>query len=656
MFKRFTAAIVALVLGVALSLVGSTAAQAQLLSQSVAAPCTPSAATTIHHVAVSHIDYQRYSYNPKSDHPDNPNDANPASTPVSDPNHWTANTTNYAGAGHGTDPIGSTFVVGKGNDTDNGSWFYWTVTTVIDHDAYDEVVPAVTCSDATISGSSLSAICDGTPVYTEAQFAIVNATWDTAIDNTVGMHTRGATATAGQLFASTTSNKASLSYTVPASLGTTQSTDSEVACYVAPSTVTYDTIVWSMPSPNTGTNATYPQVGVSQNKDETVQTLDVAVPTTCGTQYQVDVYVQTNGETDNMAALNTMFAAGLAGPDGAQDGAYLAGQSGNPGVGGPGNAWKLVKNADCVTPPPTRTYTTTDNGQIDCSTDGSGGGSYVVTTHYFIQTAVVDSTTGGYTFDNGPVASNGADTTQTVAAYSGSCPSLSPVSAGDPTNTNETCSASGLVGGVITVVVAPNVNYVITSPAHGVVSFNVTTGKTGPLANGTYTVAVTAANGYRLTSEASYSLNIAAHTGTCTQLVDHPLVTPIVTSSQLGCTTDGSYTLSNDLTAAHDLTAAIAVIWSVDGSLVSAGTFQVTSAGTVNVHAAPNGPNYGFGDGQQQDFTLTFARTASCELKTLALHDGTLASTGTNPTGLLVLAGFLALFGLALMRKARRLS
>ena len=91
MFKRFTAALVALVLGVALSLVGTTTAQAQPLRQSVAAPCTPSPAKTIHHDAVSHIDYQRYSYNPKNDpkndHPANPNDATPPSTPLSDPHH-----------------------------------------------------------------------------------------------------------------------------------------------------------------------------------------------------------------------------------------------------------------------------------------------------------------------------------------------------------------------------------------------------------------------------------------------------------------------------------------------------------------------------------------------------------------------------------------
>ena len=555
----------------------------------------------------------------------------------------------------------------------------------------------------------------------------------------------------------------------PSALGY-QSTNSEGLCYSAPSTVTYETVVWSMPSPNTGTAATYKQVGIHQYKNEATETLDVSVPTTCGTQYQVDVYLQKNGEVNNTAALDALFAAGLAGPDGAQDGNYLVGRSGNPGVAGLGHAWKFVKNADCVTPPPPTVQPCTTYGSVVShdltgwnTTDTRATGHYAVTAdglHIYTEGATSTDKVAAYYSTSFALANDGTETVGDSLDYkanfgiapglqqvvdfnndgtpdgilvgetvyggtdwwlnnSGTLPGsptlpaamttggsgsarhgtlnewlalypaahvravgfslgsgvygdgivkwitlgcvnytftpavaqdLTPVSAGDPTNTNQTCSVSGLVGGVIKVVITPHVDYVITYDAEGVVHFNPTTGETGPLAPGDYTVAVTAAEGYELTSEASYSLTIAAHTGTCKQLVDHPIVTPIVISSQLGCTTGGSYTLSNDLSATDG------VIWTVDGSPVSAGTYQVTSAGTVNVHAAPNGPSYGFGEGQQQDFTLTFARAASCDLKTLALHDGTLASTGTNPTGLLVLAGFLALFGLALMRRARRLS
>ncbi|HEX3680518.1 MAG TPA: hypothetical protein VHU90_12415, partial [Galbitalea sp.] len=115
-------------------------------------------------------------------------------------------------------------------------------------------------------------------------------------------------------------------------------------------TPTYETVVWSMPSPFDGSDATYPQVGVTQYKGETTEDLDVAVPTTCGTQYQVDVYAQTFGSTNNTSAIDALFASGLAGPNGAQDGSYLAGAGNNPGVYGLGHAWKFVQNATC--PPP----------------------------------------------------------------------------------------------------------------------------------------------------------------------------------------------------------------------------------------------------------------------------------------------------------------
>jgi hypothetical protein len=126
--------------------------------------------------------------------------------------------------------------------------------------------------------------------------------------------------------------------------------DPSVASCPAP-TPTYETVVWSMPSPFNGSDPTYPQVGVTQYKNEQTQTLNVSVPTTCGTQYQVDVYAQTFGSTDNTSALNAMFAAGLAGPNGAQDGTYLAGAGSNPGVFGYLHAWKFVQNPACTPPP-----------------------------------------------------------------------------------------------------------------------------------------------------------------------------------------------------------------------------------------------------------------------------------------------------------------
>jgi hypothetical protein len=122
----------------------------------------------------------------------------------------------------------------------------------------------------------------------------------------------------------------------------------------------------------------------------------------------------------------------------------------------------------------------------------------------------------------------------------------------------------------------------------------------------------------------------------CGDLPTDPIVTPLATSAAIGCTTAGSYTLSNDLSD------AAAVLWTVNGSTVSPGTYRVTSAQVVTVHAAPNAPAYGFTTGTQQDWTLTFTAPAGCELSTLAL-------TGSSPTGGLLLAYFLLIAGLGIV-------
>lgn len=238
----------------------------------------------------------------------------------------------------------------------------------------------------------------------------------------------------------------------------------------------------------------------------------------------------------------------------------------------------------------------------------------------------------------------GADASSVVTSLSSSCgstnfvPRLIDVAAqGDPTNTDQLCTVNGLTGGVITVVITPHVNYEITDSANAVVPFDATTGKTGPLAPGNYTVTVTADTGYHLTSAASYSLSIAAYDGKCGQLVTHPLVDPTAVQTQISCKAGGSYTLSSDQLDAN------AVVWTVNGSPVSQGTYSVTTAGHYVIDAAP-GNGYGFADGTQSQWVFDFS-TASCDLKTLAL-------TGSDPSGMFVLAGFLALFGLALVRRS----
>ena len=94
----------------------------------------------------SHLEYQRYSWT------GGPIDEAPTEVPPSE--NWQPNTTNYEGAGHGTDPVGEPFQrdnPGKGN----ADWFYWTATKVIDVPGADAIPAvyetvhheAVTCDD-----------------------------------------------------------------------------------------------------------------------------------------------------------------------------------------------------------------------------------------------------------------------------------------------------------------------------------------------------------------------------------------------------------------------------------------------------------------------------------------------------------------------------
>jgi hypothetical protein len=64
---------------------------------------------------------QRWAWNPTG-----PNLSPGDSTPLTDPERWTANTSNY----NGTDPLEEAFQQGAGNQGNNASWFYWTTETV----------------------------------------------------------------------------------------------------------------------------------------------------------------------------------------------------------------------------------------------------------------------------------------------------------------------------------------------------------------------------------------------------------------------------------------------------------------------------------------------------------------------------------------------
>jgi hypothetical protein len=160
---------------------------------------------------------------------------------------------------------------------------------------------------------------------------------------------------------------------------------------------------------------------------------------------------------------------------------------------------------------------------------------------------------------------------------------------------------------------------------------------------GSYKVSAAAETGYFLQGYNGPWTEVLTSATPCGDLITHPLVDPSAVQVQLGCFTNGSYTLSNDLSD------AAALIWTVNGSTVSQGTYKVSAPGTVVVHAATSGPSYGLETGATTDWTFHFVRPGSCDLTTLAL-------TGSTPTGWIVFGYMLLVSGLALVavRFARR--
>jgi len=160
---------------------------------------------------------------------------------------------------------------------------------------------------------------------------------------------------------------------------------------------------------------------------------------------------------------------------------------------------------------------------------------------------------------------------------------------------------------------------------------------------GSYSVSAVANTGYFLQGYNGPWTEVLTSATPCSDLITHPLVDPAAVQVQLGCFSNGSYTLSNDLSD------AAALIWTVNGSTVSQGTYKVTSASTVVIHAATSGPSYGLETGATTDWTFHFVRPTNCDLTTLAL-------TGSSPTGWIVFGYLLLVSGLTLVavRFARR--
>lgn len=112
-------------------------------------PATEPRYRIVHHPAetTTTTEYQRYSWNPKGQVPEDQTPDVTGSTPLNEPDSWQANTTNYEN-GHSDDPVNVAFYVSNPNGQGNGSWFYWTAEekTVVVKEAWDE---KVLCKDGT---------------------------------------------------------------------------------------------------------------------------------------------------------------------------------------------------------------------------------------------------------------------------------------------------------------------------------------------------------------------------------------------------------------------------------------------------------------------------------------------------------------------------
>ena len=169
------------------------------------------------------------------------------------------------------------------------------------------------------------------------------------------------------------------------------------------------------------------------------------------------------------------------------------------------------------------------------------------------------------------------------------------VTAADPSA--QTCVAGALVDGQIHVALNPNVVYKI----DGVV----TTTEYTMVTPGEHTVTAELADpagNYVLDGPSSWTFSSDAYGTSCGELQTHPLVTPTVTNSDLTCDGVGTFTLSN----------TEGVMWTVDGLVKPAGTYQVALPSTVHAVASTVSSDYGFEQGAQTDWSLVFTAPTDC--------------------------------------------
>jgi hypothetical protein len=173
----------------------------------------------------------------------------------------------------------------------------------------------------------------------------------------------------------------------------------------------------------------------------------------------------------------------------------------------------------------------------------------------------------------------------------------------------QACTEGQLVDGSITVLLNEHIVYRIDGTV-------VTTAQTA-VAPGTHVVTAELAQPsgiFTLSGQTSWTFAVAAFDGSCGELATHPLVVPQVDSVDRTCSVNGSYTL----------TSVEGVLYTVDGIVQPAGTYQVSSAKTVHVVASTTSSDFGFDAGQQTVWDLVFTDPANCGTLT------TLAFTGVN--------------------------
>jgi hypothetical protein len=211
------------------------------------------------------------------------------------------------------------------------------------------------------------------------------------------------------------------------------------------------------------------------------------------------------------------------------------------------------------------------------------------------------------------------------------------VTAADPTA--QTCVDNQLVDGQIFVALNDHIVYRIDGTV-------VTTSYTS-VTTGTHDVTAELVDpnaGYTLQGEAHWTFVVPGAPTDCGQLVTHPLVTPTLSSSNQSCSAQGFYTLD----------AVEGVVWTVNGTIVPAGTYAVTSAKTVEVLASTVSSDFGFEQDAQTDWTLTFTDPANCgQLNTLAFTGAGGDTGGMLIVGLLFLLAGAGVYTVGRVKRAR---